>query len=77
MGAKISRRKLAERHDVVVRSIERRQASDPNYPKSTIINGRHYFDLDEVEIYERRLASAPQVRRAAPAARPQVVGRSK
>jgi hypothetical protein len=28
-GANISRRKLAKRHDVSVRSIERRQASDP------------------------------------------------
>jgi hypothetical protein len=67
LGIKITRRQRARDEGVTVRTVERRQATDPNYPKSEIINGRHYFDADECAEYDRRRAGAAQVRRPAPA----------
>jgi hypothetical protein len=66
----ITRAQLAVRHSVDPRSIARRQNDDPNYPKSRIINGYHYFELDEVEAYEVALASAPRLPKPSPIARP-------
>ena len=65
----ITRKELAVRHSVNPRTVDRRQ-KDPNYPKSRIIRGYHYFDLDEVEAYERALAGAPRIPKASPIARP-------
>ena len=66
----ITRPQLANRHNVTPRTVARRQEDDPNYPKSRIIRGYHYFDLDEVEAYERALAGAPRIPKASPIARP-------
>ena len=65
----ITRPKLADRWGVCDRTIDRRQQNDPNMPQSRIINGYHYFDLEEIEAYERGLAGAPRVAKAAPIAR--------
>jgi hypothetical protein len=56
---RITRRKLAERHGTSVRTIARRQRDEPDFPKSIVDHRRHYFDLDEVEQYERRRAAEP------------------
>jgi hypothetical protein len=69
LGIKIPRRQRALNEGVTVRTVQRRQALDPNYPKSVIISGRHYFDSDECAEYDRMRAAAPQVRRAPPANR--------
>jgi hypothetical protein len=66
----ITRAQLAERHSVVPRTVARRQEDDPNYPKSRIVNGYHYFELEEVEAYEQALASAPRTPKPSPIARP-------
>jgi hypothetical protein len=44
---KIPRRKTAERYGVCVRTVKRWE-SDPNleFPKSVIVNGRIYDDVD-------------------------------
>ncbi len=69
LGTKITRRQRARDEGVSVRTIERRQETDPTYPKSEIINGRHYFDADECAEYDQMRASTPQIRRASPSAR--------
>ena len=65
----ITRKERAVRHSVNPRTVDRRQKADPNYPKSRIIRGYHYFDLDEVEAYERALAGAPRIPKASPIAK--------
>lgn len=57
----LTRKGLAERHGCCVRSIARRQAEDPDFPQSVIIRGRHFFDLNEIESFERRMASTPRM----------------
>jgi hypothetical protein len=66
----ISKKRLADRWGVVPRTLDRRREADPATPPSRIINGRHYFETDEIEAYEKDLASRPQVRPAAPVSRP-------
>jgi hypothetical protein len=66
----ITRPKLAERWDVCDRTVDRRQKNDPHMPASRIINGYHYFELDEIAAYERALAGAPRIAKAPPIARP-------
>ena len=62
----LTRRQVAERYSISVRSIERWQNSDPNFPRSIIITRRHYFDLGALEAYEMHCAANSQ-RRERPA----------
>jgi hypothetical protein len=62
----LTRRQVAERYSLSVRSIERRQHHDPDFPGSLIMHGRHYFDLDKLEAYDIHCAANPQ-RRGRPA----------
>jgi len=61
----ISRTALAERRGVSSRTIQRRQL-DPEFPRSTVIRGRHFFLVEQVEQYERGAAGAAACARPFP-----------
>jgi hypothetical protein len=65
------RRKTAERYGVSVRTIERWE-DDPelDFPKSTIVNGRRYDNVDELDAWDAKCAAAGRITRTPPAARP-------
>jgi predicted DNA-binding transcriptional regulator AlpA len=61
-GRKVGIKELTERYDVVSRTIDRWLAySDLGFPKPLVINGRRYWDLSEIEQWERARAAAPPV----------------
>jgi hypothetical protein len=64
---RIPRRKTAERYGVSVRTIERWER-DPelNYPKSTIVNGRRYDDVDGLDAWDAECAAAARTTRTPP-----------
>jgi hypothetical protein len=68
---RIPRRKTAKRYGVSVRTVERWEA-DPklHFPKSTILNGRRYDDVDELDVWDAKCAAAGRTTKTPPAARP-------
>jgi hypothetical protein len=52
----ISRGKVAARFDTTTRTIRRWEKKEKlGFPGVIMLNGRGYFDLDEIESFERRL----------------------
>ena len=60
-GQKLPTQKVADRYGVSRRSVERWE-DDPDlgFPQAMIINRRKYFDLAELEQWERRRAGRSQ-----------------
>jgi hypothetical protein len=68
---RIPRRKTADRYGVSVRTIERWEAStDLDFPKSIIVNGRRYDDVDGLDDWDAKCAAAGRATRTPPGARP-------
>jgi hypothetical protein len=54
----LTRRSVAERFAVCVRTIARRERDDPKFPRPIRVHQRIYFRADEVDAYERALPRA-------------------
>jgi hypothetical protein len=60
---KIPRRKTADRYGVSVRTIERWEANpELDFPKSTLLNGRRYDDIERLDDWDAKCAAAGRVR---------------
>jgi hypothetical protein len=58
-GRKLPTRAVCERYGVCDRTIARWQANPTlNFPQPTIINGRKYFDDDQMTAWDRSRAAA-------------------
>ncbi len=55
---RLKARMVCERFNVVDRTLDR-WVADPRlgFPQPLYVNGRRYFDLDEIEAWERRQAA--------------------
>jgi hypothetical protein len=68
---RIPRRKTADRYGVSVRTIERWQANaELQFPKSIVLNGRRYDDVDELDVWDAKCAAAGRSTRTPAAGRP-------
>lgn len=56
---KLPSRSVASRYNVTIRTVDR-WSRDPElgFPKATQINGRNYFDVRELDDFDRRRAEA-------------------
>ena len=58
----IKRKKTAERYDVCVRTVERWEANpELDFPKSILLNGRRYDDIERLDDWDVKCAAARRV----------------
>jgi hypothetical protein len=58
-GTKLPTRLICKRYNVCDRTIARWQANPAlNFPQPTVINGRKYFDEDQMTAWDRSRAAA-------------------
>ena len=53
----LSKRKLAKRWDTSTRTIDRRRATDPDFPPAIVVNDHIFFWLSAIVRYERARAA--------------------
>jgi hypothetical protein len=62
----IKRRKTAERYGVSVRTIERYEANDPTFPRSTVRIGRRYDNEEKLDDWDAACAAVGRATRTPP-----------
>jgi hypothetical protein len=66
---RIPRRKTAERYGVSVRTVERWESdSNLEFPKSIVVRGRRYDDVDQLDEWDAKCATAARATKTPPAA---------